>query len=233
MKDYKILDPSNLIEEINVGMRDDVSLDIGCGNKKKSINHIGIDRLNIENVDIVGDVLTVLGQLKNNKVNEIYTSHFLEHVEGLEVYLKEFSRVLKPNGRLIVKVPHFSNPYYYSDPTHKIFFGLYTLSYYCDCTFLKRKVPQYDHNISFYIDISTPVYDFSIIVWLHPFTPVPLLHPLPGATRLGGCGARGDEEALLRHPPDRAHADGQDRPAPEEGAHHGDPGQRRLCRSEG
>jgi hypothetical protein len=33
-------------------------------------------------------------------------------------------------GELIeIIVPHFSNPHYYSDPTHVRFFGLYTMSY--------------------------------------------------------------------------------------------------------
>ena len=148
----KIIDSKNLLSQINDEKKQSVFLDIGCGANKKSTQHIGIDKLQIENVDLVGEVMEVLNCIKDNKVDEIFTSHFLEHIDDLEKYLQEFSRVLKPGGALIIKVPHFSNPYYYSDPTHKIFFGLYTLSYFCDCSFLTRTVPKYNHLIQFDIE---------------------------------------------------------------------------------
>jgi hypothetical protein len=53
-------------------------------------------------------------------------------------------RVLKRNGIVVGTVPHFSNPYYYSDPTHKTFFGLYSFSYFDkEQKILKRKVPTF------------------------------------------------------------------------------------------
>ncbi len=62
--------------------------------------------------------------------------------------MKEIVRVLKDNGKAHIFVPHFSNPYYYSDYTHRRFFGLYTFYYFVDEERqLKRKVPN------FYTDI--------------------------------------------------------------------------------
>jgi hypothetical protein len=43
-------------------------------------------------------------------------------------------------------VPHFSNPYFFSDPTHRRAFGLYTLSYYADDQLFRRRVPRYGHD---------------------------------------------------------------------------------------
>lgn len=40
-------------------------------------------------------------------------------------------------------MPHFRNPYYFSDPTHKTFFGLYTFDYLTKDRFFRRKVPNY------------------------------------------------------------------------------------------
>src|SRR6185312_2948084 len=37
--------------------------------------------------------------------------------------------VLEPGGEFRAVVPHFSNLHFYSDPTHRTFFGLYTFSY--------------------------------------------------------------------------------------------------------
>ena len=48
------------------------------------------------------------------------------------------------DGRVEVVVPHFSNPYGYSDPTHVRFFGLYTFYYFADeADQPRRKVPAF------------------------------------------------------------------------------------------
>ena len=39
------------------------------------------------------------------------------------IFMKEMFRVLKKDGKAHIFVPHFSNPYYYSDYTHKRHFG--------------------------------------------------------------------------------------------------------------
>ena len=48
-------------------------------------------------------------------------------------------------------VPHFSNPYYYSDPTHKNFWGLYTILYFSSDMYFKRDVPRYYNSVDFEI----------------------------------------------------------------------------------
>ncbi len=41
-------------------------------------------------------------------------------------------------------VPHFANPYFYSDPTHRIYFGLYTFTYFeKQNNLFKRSVPNF------------------------------------------------------------------------------------------
>jgi len=50
---------------------------------------------------------------------------------------------MKPSGTIKIIVPHHSNPFFYSDPTHVKFYGLYTFAYYAECKFLKRAVPNY------------------------------------------------------------------------------------------
>ena len=53
---------------------------------------------------------------------------------------------------MIIVAPHFSNPYFYSDVTHKSTFGLYTCCYYCISTPLRRKVPTYNRDLKFRLD---------------------------------------------------------------------------------
>lgn len=147
----EVKDNSRIIEKINSRSIDQVILDIGCGANKKDANYIGIDMLDLEGVDIIGDVLSVTSKINENSVDKIFTSHFLEHVENLEEHLNEFSRILKKDGLLEIIVPHYSNPYFYSDPTHKRYFGLYTMCYFAESNLFKRTVPQYNHQISFYL----------------------------------------------------------------------------------
>ena len=46
-------------------------------------------------------------------------------------------------------VPHFSNPYYYSDATHRSLYGLYTFSYWAVDETLRRAVPTYQRQLWF------------------------------------------------------------------------------------
>jgi ubiquinone/menaquinone biosynthesis C-methylase UbiE len=94
---------------------------------------------------VVGDVVDVLRSLRDDSVSEVYSSHLFEHIEDLSTLIAELERVLVLGGRLHVVVPHFSNPYYYSDPTHVRPFGLYTFSYFADDRLLRRRVPTYGH----------------------------------------------------------------------------------------
>ena len=57
--------------------------------------------------------------------------------------MKEIDRILIKQGEMIFIVPHFSNPYYYSDPTHKTPWGVHSFSYIAEKNCLKRKVPRY------------------------------------------------------------------------------------------
>ncbi|HKI45181.1 MAG TPA: methyltransferase domain-containing protein, partial [Balneolales bacterium] len=135
---------NDLMELIQDGEK--IVIELGCGEKKQP-GTIGIDKLPLKNVDYVWDLEKGLSFLPDNSVDEIRSKHFLEHVEHFEELTKEIHRVLKPGGIQIVTVPHFSNPYYYSDFTHRRFFGLYSYDYFSDPEFqLRRKVP------AFYVD---------------------------------------------------------------------------------
>lgn len=131
--------------------RDRIKIELGCGPTKQP-DSIGIDALPIPGVDIVTNLEEGLPFIPDSSVDEITSFHFLEHINNLEFLISEIHRVLKPEGIHKVVVPHFSNPHYYSDITHKKFFGLYTFDYYATSeSKLRRKVPDFYHNIKFEI----------------------------------------------------------------------------------
>lgn len=144
-----IIDRKNILSELS--QEKSVSLELGCGNNKRHKDAIAVDILNYDCVDLVGDIFDVLSKMPDNCIDNVWSSHFFEHIDNVEKLLKELSRVMKHNGILEIIVPHFSNPFYYSDPTHKNFFGLYTLSYYIQDDYFHRKVPNYSEKINFEI----------------------------------------------------------------------------------
>jgi predicted SAM-dependent methyltransferase len=118
-------------------------IELGCG-RKKVPGRITIDRADLPEVDIVADLEEGLAFLPDDSVDEIHCRSVLEHIENFEALMMEVIRVLKPNGTAHIFVPHFSNPYYYSDYTHKRFFGLFTFYYFVHHEHqLHRKVPDY------------------------------------------------------------------------------------------
>lgn len=134
----------NLIEKKKI-----VSIELGCGNNKKHSNTIGIDAIDYADVDIVGDVYKILALFPSQSVDTVYSYHFVEHIPDVETLLSELFRIIKADGYVEFVAPHFSNPYFYSDPTHCKFFGLYTFCYYANTSFFSRKVPTYNHKVYF------------------------------------------------------------------------------------
>ncbi len=136
-----ILDKRGLLTTIDA--RSHVVIELGCGPRKRHHDAIGIDALDYECVDVVGDVYAVLRRLRDESVDAVYSYHFVEHVPDLPGLLVELRRVLKPAGTITTVAPHFSNPYFYSDFTHRTAFGLYSFSYFARDRLLRRQVPQY------------------------------------------------------------------------------------------
>jgi SAM-dependent methyltransferase len=142
-----------------------IVLELGCGTAPHE-GRIGIDRLDLAGVDIVADLNEGLGFLPDACVDEIHSRSLFEHLHGFDLLMREMVRVLKPDGRCYVFVPHFSNPYFYSDPTHVRFFGLYTFYYYVPLDRqLRRTVP------TFYSDTKIEIYKIRL-KFTSPFRPI-------------------------------------------------------------
>ena len=145
-----IIDKKGAFERVANGQT--VALELGCGNFRRDPAAIGIDLMDYPSVDLVGDVFEVLGHFPDNSVERISSSHFMEHVSDLPRLLAELSRVLIPAGRIFAIVPHFSNSFYYSDPTHRSPFGLYTMAYFCEQRIFSRDVPSYALGVPMVLD---------------------------------------------------------------------------------
>lgn len=96
-----------------------LKLDLGCG-KNKQPGFLGVDNISFDGVDLVHDLRTPWPWEKES-VQEVYCSHFLEHLTNAERvhFYNELYRVLKKDAKASIIVPHWSSGRAYGDPTHQ------------------------------------------------------------------------------------------------------------------
>lgn len=99
----------------------EIRIDCGCGkNKRKDGDWIGVDVIDFEGVDIVLDLGTKKWPWKDGTVTEVFASHFVEHLKPMERvhFVNELFRVLKPDGKAQIIVPHWCSSRAIGDLTH-------------------------------------------------------------------------------------------------------------------
>lgn len=106
------------------------NLDIGCGPSKVS-GFIGLDIRNFARVDIVHELNIKPWPLESNSADLIIASHVIEHVDSVIEFMSEVHRVLKDNGKLAIRYPHYSQRHTFRDPTHKRFMTLESIGLLC------------------------------------------------------------------------------------------------------
>jgi SAM-dependent methyltransferase len=130
----------------DLAARRPVRLNLGSGGTVRP-GHYGVDHLELPGVDAQADLNSALDWLPDDSVEAVYSRHVFEHIPNILQLMRGLHRCLRRDGTLNVIVPHFSNPYFYSDLTHCHPFGLYSFFYFCDPSDQpRRKVP------SFYVD---------------------------------------------------------------------------------
>lgn len=122
-----------------------VKLDLACGQNKKSSDYIGVDIIDDKNVDLVHDLNVYPYPFEDNSVDEIYCSHYVEHIphdnwrsillecdtfeefkkkalqpqiDGLIKFMNEIYRILKPDGKVKIIAPYVTHVRAFGDPTH-------------------------------------------------------------------------------------------------------------------
>jgi len=129
-------------------------LNIGCG-KTRIPGSTGVDREKIEDfVDVVWDLDKTPYPFPDNYADEIHMYHVLEHLHDPLKKMEEIHRILKPGGKLYIRVPHFSSMGAFTDITHIRPFGFTSFdcfevgnshSYYTEARFkiLDRRIKYF------------------------------------------------------------------------------------------
>lgn len=97
-----------------------VKLDLGCGRKPRA-GFIGVDMSAACSPDVLHDLRTMPWPFDDASVDEVYSGHFLEHLDGEEriAFMEELYRVLRPGGTALIVTPYWSWVGAVQDPTHK------------------------------------------------------------------------------------------------------------------
>lgn len=114
-------------------------LNLGCGKDIKE-GYVNLDFYPLPGVDLVADITKKL-PFDDDTFDEVFTAHVLEHMEDLNFLMSELHRVTKKTGVIKIFVPHFTNFGAYTDPTHKRFFGYFTMDYYMDKNEMSFYIP--------------------------------------------------------------------------------------------
>lgn len=139
-----LVDKTQALQRLDGGV-----VELGCGASTTIAGAIGVDLIDFPAVDVVGDVYEFLGAVATGALKAVHACHFFEHVPDLPRLMAELERTVRSGGDLMVTVPHWSNPYYFSDPTHKTPFGLYSFSYLANNDMYGRWLPSYGETHQF------------------------------------------------------------------------------------
>jgi SAM-dependent methyltransferase len=102
-------------------------LDVGCGNNKYP-GAIGIDINPRTQADVIHDLGVLPYPFDDNEFDEVFSHHVVEHVPDVMAFISELHRITKPGGRIRLVTPHYSNPDWPTDPTHRNHFNSYSFN---------------------------------------------------------------------------------------------------------
>lgn len=84
-----------------------IKVNFGSAGYKKT-GYINIDWQSIVKPDVEHDLNKFPYPFETSSVDHIEAIHIIEHLDRPFEVMREFHRILKPNGTLMIKVPHFS-----------------------------------------------------------------------------------------------------------------------------
>jgi hypothetical protein len=104
-----------------------LKLDLGCGHNRQ-VGFVGVDCIVLPEVDMVLNLLEFPWPWKDGEVDEIFCSHFIEHIphraygdhgpDPFFMFFDEVWRVLKVGGQAKFIAPYYSSMRAWQDPQH-------------------------------------------------------------------------------------------------------------------
>jgi ubiquinone/menaquinone biosynthesis C-methylase UbiE len=102
-------------------------INLGCGKDIRPKPWVNVDKTKSKGVDIVHNLNILPYPFKTNSVDEIYLCHVLEHLNEPTEVMEECWRILKPNGKITVRVPFWNSICNVADIDHRHAFYEYSM----------------------------------------------------------------------------------------------------------
>ena len=102
-------------------------LDVGCGANKIE-GAIGLDNNPRTNADVIHDLGEIPYPFPDNEFDLVVASHVVEHVPDVMAFIGELHRVTRVGGTIRLLTPHYTNPDWANDPTHRNHINSYTFN---------------------------------------------------------------------------------------------------------
>ncbi len=102
-------------------------LDVGCG-ANKTPGAIGLDNNPRTAADVIHDLGDIPYPFADNEFDLIVSNHVVEHVPDVMAFIGELHRITRPGGRIKLLTPHYTNPDWANDPTHRNHINSYTFN---------------------------------------------------------------------------------------------------------
>ena len=102
-------------------------LDVGCG-ANKTAGAIGLDNNPRTAADVIHDLGDIPYPFADNEFDLVVSNHVVEHVPDVMAFIGELHRVTRHRGRIKLITPHYTNPDWPNDPTHRNHINSYTFN---------------------------------------------------------------------------------------------------------
>jgi len=102
-------------------------LDVGCGVNKFE-GAIGLDSNPRTAADVIHDLANVPYPFADDEFDEVISRHVIEHLPDVMAFVTELYRITKNGGRIRIVTPHYTNPDWANDPTHRNHFNSYSFN---------------------------------------------------------------------------------------------------------
>ena len=102
-------------------------LDVGCGTNKTA-GAIGLDNNPRTGADVIHDLGLLPYPFPDNEFDLVVSNHVVEHVPDVMAFVSELHRITRPGGHIRLLTPHYTNPDWANDPTHRNHINSYTFN---------------------------------------------------------------------------------------------------------
>ncbi|MFN6964290.1 MAG: class I SAM-dependent methyltransferase [Pyrinomonadaceae bacterium] len=102
-------------------------LDVGCGANKFE-GAIGLDNNPRTAADVIHDLGDLPYPFADDEFDLVVSRHVVEHVPDVMAFITELHRITRPGGRIRLVTPHYTNPDWANDLTHRNHLNSYSFN---------------------------------------------------------------------------------------------------------